>query len=118
MHKLNDLLLMGAIKLQPVIMAAGLADGYQREIDRKVKQLNDLFYSLIGILGALAGGCITFFGVYFGMKYSIAKKDNAEEAKKQQQNNQNNQNSQNNQNGQNNVAVQNNGQRKRRGNKR
>ena len=29
MHKLNDLLLMGAIKLQPVIMAAGLADGYQ-----------------------------------------------------------------------------------------
>ena len=83
MHKLNDLLLMGAIKLQPVIMAAGLADGYQREIDRKVKQLNDLFYSLIGILGALAGGCLTFFGVYFGMKYSIAKKDNAEEAKKQ-----------------------------------
>lgn len=42
----------------------------------------------------------------------------AEEAKKQQQNNQNNQNSQNNQNGQNNIVVQNNGQRKRRGNKR
>ena len=39
----------------------------------------------------------------------------AEEAKKQGQNNQNNQN---NQNGQNNVVVQNNGQRKRRGNKR
>lgn len=84
MHKFNDLLLMGAIKLQAAAGYGGLGDGIDKDTARRIKQIEIIFNSAIGIFIAIMASCMTAIGAYCGFKLAAARKtDKVEEAKKQ-----------------------------------
>ena len=84
MHKFNDLLLMGAIKLQAAVSYGGLGDGIDKDTARRIKQIETIFNSAMGIFIAIMTSCMTSIGFYCGFKYAAARKaDKIEEAKRQ-----------------------------------
>ena len=84
MHKFNDLILMGAIRLQAATGYGGLGDGIDKDTAGRIKQIQIIFNSAIGIFIAIMFSCMTAIGAYCGFKLAAARKaEKIEEAKKQ-----------------------------------
>ena len=84
MHKFNDLLLMGAIKLQAAAGYGGLGDGIDKDTAGRIRQIQIIFNSAIGIFIAIMSSCMIAIGAYCGFKYAAARKADKVEGAKQQ----------------------------------
>ena len=75
---------MGAIKIQAAAGNGGLGDGIDKDTAGRIRQIQIIFNSAIGIFIAIMSSCMIAIGAYCGFKYAAARKaDKVEEAKQQ-----------------------------------